>query len=137
MIFSSHFFIYSSPSYLLSERPAIYVPGLGKIKVFGHYLVTIITLHAVGRPIGMPGRPGAIQAFYPRNLIAGQLGDRPESACLRGDIVYYAPVPRRSKVPGEMSSVIRGYGHIAPNDVPTHIWRILMHLFHYRLGMLG
>src|SRR3990172_12550714 len=80
----------------LSKGPAIYVPGLGKMKVFGHYLIAIIALHAVGASKGMPGRPGAIETFYPRNLIAGQLGDRPESARLGGNIVYDAPVPRRS-----------------------------------------
>src|SRR3989304_5105428 len=73
-------------SFLLLEGPAIYVPGFGKMKLFSHYLVAIITLHAVGRPVGMPGRPGAIETIYPRNLITGQLGDRPESARLRGNI---------------------------------------------------
>src|SRR3972149_3201232 len=85
----------------------------------------------------MPGRPGAIETIYPRNLMTGQLGDRPESARLGGDIVYYAPVPRRGKVSALMSSVIRGYGNITPNNVPIHIRRILVHLFHYLLGMFG
>src|SRR3972149_3287277 len=128
-------FFPSFPPFL--EGPAIYVPGLGKMKIFGHYLVAIITLHAVGRPKGMPGRPGAIETLYPRNLITGQLGNRPESARLGGNIIYYAPVPRRGKVSALMSGIIRGYGEISPNDVPTHIRRILVHLFHYLLGMLG
>src|SRR3990172_2485456 len=88
-----------------SEGSAIHVPGLGKMKVFSHYLIAIIALHAVGRSIGRPGRPGAIETFYPRNLITGQLGDRPESARLRGNIIYYAPVPRRGIVPGHMGGI--------------------------------
>src|SRR3989337_559917 len=69
--------------------------------------------------------------------MAGQLWDRSESARLRWDIIYYAPVSGRGVISALMSGVIRGYGGITPNDVPTHIWRILMHLFHYLLGMLG
>src|SRR3990172_11602678 len=85
----------------------------------------------------MPGRPGAIETLYPRNLVTGQLGNRPESARLGGDILYDAPVPRRGKVSGQMRGIIGSYGYITADDVPTHIGRILMYLLHDFLGMLG
>src|SRR3990172_66359 len=97
-------------SFCCLERPAIHVPGFGKMKVFGHYLVAIIALHAVGASKGMPSRPGAIEPLYTGNLMTGQLGNRPEAARLRGDIVYDVPVSGRGKVSALMSGIIRGYG---------------------------